>query len=95
MTGDKSMPELNLKQPVFTYSASRPFTKNNERIWKFRKSGHLKHLYRNEIDKAYFPHDAPNSDSKYLAKRTISDKILKDAAMKLLKIGDMTDIKEH
>ena len=28
------MPELNLKQPVFTYSACRPFTKNNEKNLK-------------------------------------------------------------
>ena len=25
------MPEMHLKQPGFTYSASRPFTKNKER----------------------------------------------------------------
>ena len=37
-----------------------------------------KHLYRHELDKASFAHDAVCSDSKDLAKRTISDKILKD-----------------
>ena len=26
LTGDKFMPELHLKQPVFTYSACGPFT---------------------------------------------------------------------
>ena len=29
---DKFMPEMNLKQPGFTYSAFGPFTKNKERI---------------------------------------------------------------
>ena len=32
LTGDKFMPEMQLKQPGFTYSPCRPFTKNKERI---------------------------------------------------------------
>ena len=32
LAGDKLMPEMYLKQPGFTYSACRPFTKNKERI---------------------------------------------------------------
>ena len=74
------MPELHLKQPGFNYSACGPFAKHRERIRKFRETGNLKHLYRNELDKAYFAHDAAYSDSKDLAKRIISDKILKDRA---------------
>ena len=35
LTGDEFMPEMNLKQPRFTYSACGPFTKNKERIEKF------------------------------------------------------------
>ena len=31
------MPEMHLKQPGFTYNASGPFTKNKERIQKFKK----------------------------------------------------------
>ena len=73
------MPELHLKQPEFTYSARGPFTKHRERIQKFRETDKLKHLCRNELDKACFAHDAAYSDSKDLAKRTISDKILKDS----------------
>ena len=30
------MPEMHLKQPGFTYSACGPFTKNTERIQKFK-----------------------------------------------------------
>ena len=30
------MPEMHLKQPRFTYSACEPFTKNKERIQKFK-----------------------------------------------------------
>ena len=77
------MPELHLKQPVFFYSAGRPFTKHRERIQKFRETGNSKHLYRNELYKACFPHDAAFLDSKDLAKRTISDKILKGRAYEI------------
>ena len=92
LTGDKFMPELHLKQPGFTYSACGPFTKHRERIQKFRETGNLKHLYRNELDKACFAHDAAYSESKDLAKRTISDKILKDRAQEIV---DTMDIKGH
>ena len=34
LAGDKFMPEMNLKQTGFTYSACGPFTKNKERIQK-------------------------------------------------------------
>ena len=78
LTGDKFMPELHLKQPGFTYSTCGPFTKYRERIQKFRETGNLKHLYRNELDKVCFAHDVAYSDSMDSAKRTISDTILKD-----------------
>ena len=71
MTGDKFMPELHLKQPGFTYMACVSFTEHHERIQKFRETGNLKHLYRNELDKTCFTHDAAYSDSKDSAKTTI------------------------
>ena len=77
LTGDKFMPELLYKQPGFTYSACGPFTKHPKRIQKLRETGNLKYLYRNELGKACFA-DAAYSDSKDLAKRTISDKNLKE-----------------
>ena len=83
LTGDKFMPRLHLKQPGFTYSACGPFSKHRERIQKFRKTGNLEHLYRNEVDKTCFAHDAAYSDSKDLAKTTISGKILKDRAREI------------
>ena len=82
-TGDKFMPELHLKQPGFTYSALGPFIKHRERIQKFKETDDLKHLCRNELDKTCFAHDAAYSDSQYLAKRTLSDKILKDRAYEI------------
>ena len=40
----------------------------------------FKNLYRNKLDKVCFTHDAAYSDTKDLAERTISDKILKNRA---------------
>ena len=37
LAGDKFTPEIHLRQPGFTYSACGPFTKNKERIKKYRK----------------------------------------------------------
>ena len=82
------MPE----QPEYTYSPCGPFTKHQEKFEKFRETGNLKYLYKNELDKACFAHDKAHSD---LAMRSISDKILKDRAMKLLEIVNMMDVKEH
>ena len=79
------MPELHLKQPGFTCSACGPFTKYSKRIQKFRKTGNLKPLFRNELDKACFTHDVTYSDSKDLAKTIIADKILKDKAYEITK----------
>ena len=36
---DKFMLEMHLKQPGFTYSIFGPFTKNKERIQKFKETG--------------------------------------------------------
>ena len=37
LAGEKFIPEMHLKQPGFTCSAFGPFTKNKERIQKFKK----------------------------------------------------------
>ena len=39
--GDKFMPEMHLRQPRFTYSACGSFTKNKNRIQKFKETGFL------------------------------------------------------
>ena len=36
--GDKVTPEMHLRQPGFTYSACGLFTKNKERIQKFKEA---------------------------------------------------------
>ena len=52
LLGDTFMPEINLKQPGFTYGACGPFTKNKERIQKFKETGDTSYIYKNELDKA-------------------------------------------
>ena len=85
LAGDKFMPEMHLKQPGFTYSACGPFTKNKERIQKFKETGDTKYIYRNELDKACFQHDMAYGDFKDLARRTASDKVLRDKAFNITK----------
>ena len=41
------------------------------------------YIYKNELDKACFVHDAAYSDSKDLTKRTFADKILKNKAFNI------------
>ena len=83
LTGDKFMPILHLRQREFTYSACRMFTKHCEMMKNFKLTSDLKHIYKNELDKVCFAHDAAYCDSKDFAKRTISDKILKDKAYEI------------
>ena len=79
------MPGIHLRQPQFTYSAYGPFTKHKQRIQKFKETGDTNYIYKNELDKAYFAHEAAYSDSKDLTKRTVADKILKNRAFNIAK----------
>ena len=86
LAGDKFMPEIHLRQPQFTYSACGPFTRHEERIQKFKETGDTNYVFKNELDKACFVHDAAYSDSKDLiTKRTIADKNLKNRAFDIAK----------
>ena len=85
LAGDKFMPEMHLRQLArgalhagFTYSACGPFTKNKERIQKFKETGDTNYIYKNELDKACFQHDMASGDFKDLTKRTAADKVLRD-----------------
>ena len=71
LAGDKLMPAMHLKQSGFTYSAWWPFTKNKERIQKFKETGDTSYIYKNELDKACFQHDMAYGDFKDLERRQI------------------------
>ena len=85
LVGDKFMPEMHLRQPGFTYSAFCSFTKNKERIQKFKQTGDSRYIYRNELDKACFQHDMTYGDFKDLKRRTAADNVLRDKAFNIAK----------
>ena len=94
LAGDRFVPEMHLRQPGFTYSACGPFTKNKQRIQKFKETGDSRYIYQNELDKACFQHDMTYGDFKDLIGRAAS---ITNCSMKrliLLKIQSMIDIKE-
>ena len=45
LAGDKFIPEMHLRKPSFTYNASGPFTRNKERIQKFKETGDSRYIY--------------------------------------------------
>ena len=76
---------MHLKQVGFTYSACGPFTENKERIQKFKETGDTNCIYKNELDKPCFQHDMAYLDFKDLARRTASDKFLRNKALNIAK----------
>ena len=80
LAGAKFMPEMDLRQPQFVYSACGPFTRHKERVKEFKRTGDTRYIYRNELDKACFQHNSAYADHKDLINRTEADKILRDKA---------------
>ena len=74
LAGDKFITELHFRQPGFIYRACRPFTKNKERIQKFKETGDSRYIYQN--DKAF--HGIAYGDFKDLHRGTAADKLLHD-----------------
>ena len=85
LLGDKFMSEMHLRQPGFTYSACGPFTKNKERIQKFKQTGDSRYIHKNELDKACFQHDMAYGDLKDLKRRIAADNVLRDKAFNIAK----------
>ena len=56
---------------------------HRKRIQKFQKIGNLYYICENDLDKAYFTHNAVYADSKDLARRTVSDRVLKETAYEI------------
>ena len=70
------MPEMHLKQLGFTCSTSGPFTKNKERVQKFKETGDSQSIYQNKLYKACF---------KMTWLLIASDKVLHDKAFNTAK----------
>ena len=77
---DKFMPEMLLRQPILTYTACGPFTKNNEKIKKIKETGDSRYIYQNELDKLVFSMTWP------MEIRTAADKVLRDKAFNIMDI---------
>ena len=86
------MPEMHLRQPAFTYSASGPFTKNTKKYKNLIKVVDLRYIYLNEVDKACFQHDMVYGDFKDLNRRTTADKVCHYTVFNIAKIQNMMDI---
>ena len=76
---------MHLRQPGFTFSASKLFTKNKERIQNFKETGNSRYIYQTELGKACFQHCMTYGDFKDLTRRTASDKILRNKAFDISK----------
>ena len=85
LAGDKLVSERYLRQPVFTYSTCRKFTKNKQRIQKSKETRDSRYICQNEIDEDYFQNDAAYGDFKDLTRKTAFDKILCDKAFGISK----------
>ena len=68
---------------VKKYSACGPFTKHTQRIQDFSNTGKLSYIFKNDLDKACFQHDMACKKFKDLGKRTQSDIVLKNKALKM------------
>ena len=81
LAGDSFMTEMQLRLPGFMRGTFGPFTKNKQRIQKFKGNGNSRYIYQNKLDKACFQ----QGDFKDLTTRKCSDKILLDKAFDIRK----------
>ena len=84
LVGDKFLAEMHVSQPGFIFNVCRLFTKDKERIQKYKVTRDSKYIYRNKLDKAYFQLDTAYGEFKDLLKRTTS--VLRDKAFDIAKI---------
>ena len=75
LAGDKSMPEMHLRQPRFTYCSCKRFTKNKERTQTFKEKGDSRYIYQSKPDDVCFKHDTAHGDLTDLPGRAVSDKV--------------------
>ena len=52
---------------------------------KIKRTGDLRYIYQNELDKVCFQHDMAYKDFKYLPKRRASDKVLREKTFNIAK----------
>ena len=74
---------------VGKYSACGPGTKHSERLEKYKKTGDVSYIFKNELDKACFFHDAGYNKVKTADARIPYDKRLIDDTLKILSNPDV------
>ena len=57
LAGDKFKSEIHLRHPEFTDSGCGPFTKNKERIPKFKATRDSWYIYKDKLQRSCFQHD--------------------------------------
>ena len=72
------MQELHLRHIGVMYSACESFTKNKERIQKFKETRDTWYIYENELDHVYFQHDTVYDAYEDLHKRRAYDNVLRN-----------------
>ena len=77
------------------YSTCGPFTKNKERIKRFKETGDSRYINQNKLDKACFQHDMVYENFKYLNRRTAAHKVLSDKAFDITEDQKCDDINMH
>ena len=81
--------------PKYSHNACAPFTKNKERIQKFRETGDSRYIYQSDLDKTGFQQNMAYGDFKDLSRRAASVlQYYRTNHLILLKIKIMIDIKE-
>ena len=90
LTGDNFMPGMHLRQPGFTYSACGPFTKNKERIQKFKETRDSSYLKK--LETACFQHEWLMEILKIYLEKQLRIKCYVINYLILLMIRDMMNI---
>ena len=94
LVGDKFLPELDFRQLGFTYCSFVLFTKYHTSIHKFKEASDLNNIHKKELEKAWFAYDAAIANAKVLAKKTLSDSILKHKSCEITPNLQYDGIKE-
>ena len=69
------MSEIDLQQLGFIYITCGLFTKNKERIQKFKEMGDSRYMYQHQLQKTCFQRDMAYGDFKDLHRRAALDKV--------------------
>ena len=76
--------EMHLWDPIVgKYAAAGPGTKHKARLEKYLQTGDTNYIFKNELDKACFYHDAAYSKYTDVANRQIADKKLMDECVRI------------